>query len=209
VPLSGIGLFVILYIIATFFYPGGSYNDKLSKGFSWQHNYWCELLATYAKNGQLNPAKPVAIAAMSVLGLSLILFWYHCSQLFEKNSLTQLMIQYGGMVSVLAMFFIFIGPHDMIINISGAAGVAAMTLTMIGLYKQRWYGLLALGLFCLVLCAINNYIYYTGNFFENLAIIQKITFLIFLLWFSLVCVQLYRQHQALIKISGSQRSPYP
>jgi hypothetical protein len=130
----------------------------------------------------VNPAQPVAIAAMSVLGLSLILFWNYSSRLFENKSLSQRMIQYGGLVSVLAMFFIFIGPHDMIINISGAAGIAAMTLTMIGIYKQGWYRHLALGLFCLVLCAINNYIYYTSHFFDYLAVIQKITFLFFLLW---------------------------
>ncbi|MFN7116301.1 MAG: hypothetical protein ACK4TA_05840, partial [Saprospiraceae bacterium] len=53
-PLVGIVLFLVLYIVAAFYYPGGSNADHSAKGFSIVHNYWCDLLAIGAKNGQIN-----------------------------------------------------------------------------------------------------------------------------------------------------------
>ena len=66
-PLLGALIFIFLYIAATFLYPGGSDFNPLSKGFSWQHNYWCNLLNEEAINGKYNAARPIAIAGMFVL----------------------------------------------------------------------------------------------------------------------------------------------
>jgi hypothetical protein len=63
-PLFGTLIYLLLYIVATFFYPGGSQVDKNSFGFSWAQNYWCNLLNENAINGQHNSARPIAIAAM-------------------------------------------------------------------------------------------------------------------------------------------------
>ena len=75
-PIFGTVLFVILYFIATLFYPGGSQIDKNSIGFSWLNNYWCNLLNEQAINGQFNSAKPIAMTAIFILCLTLILFWF-------------------------------------------------------------------------------------------------------------------------------------
>ncbi|HEV7621655.1 MAG TPA: hypothetical protein VGO09_07980, partial [Flavisolibacter sp.] len=52
-PVFGSFAFIILYIIATIYYPGGSQANNVSKGFSWVHNYWCNLLNEKAINGAL------------------------------------------------------------------------------------------------------------------------------------------------------------
>lgn len=39
--------FLLFYVVATFFYPGGSQLDKTASGFSWTQNYWCNL-STFA-----------------------------------------------------------------------------------------------------------------------------------------------------------------
>ncbi|PIQ21332.1 MAG: hypothetical protein COW65_09725 [Cytophagales bacterium CG18_big_fil_WC_8_21_14_2_50_42_9] len=75
-PLFGSTLFLLLYFVATLYYPGGSQFDKNTKGFSWAHNYWCNLLNENAINGQPNPARPIALTAMMVLCLTLTVFWY-------------------------------------------------------------------------------------------------------------------------------------
>lgn len=66
-PILGVIIFVILYIIATLLYPGGSQIEKNAIGFSWVNNYWCNLLNESATNGQPNSAKPVAMAGMFIL----------------------------------------------------------------------------------------------------------------------------------------------
>ena len=66
-PIFGTIVFVVLYIVATLLYPGGSQVDKNSIGFSWTNNYWCNLLNDNAINGQHNPAKPIAMTGMFVL----------------------------------------------------------------------------------------------------------------------------------------------
>ncbi len=83
--------------------------------------------------------------------------------------------------------------HDTIINIAGILGVIAITTTLVGLYKNRSYILFITGLLCLFLFFLNNYIYYTKSWIVYLAIIQKISFFFFLLWFCLLSIQLFQK----------------
>ena len=59
-PLTGI-LLLALYIIATFYYPGGSQFDKQSAGFSWSQKVLVQPAAKRLCDcGQINYAKPIA-----------------------------------------------------------------------------------------------------------------------------------------------------
>ena len=191
IPFISICLFILLYVLATINYTGGSNTDKYAKNFSWLHNYWCDLLASESKNGITNSARPVAITALFVLGIGLGIFWYNISLIFKSKWL--LLIRYCGMLSVLPMVFLYAGPHDLVINISGLLGVTAITGLLAILYNEKWYALFSLGIFCMILALLNNYIYYTLHFLYALPAIQKVTFLIFLLWFYLVNLTLYKK----------------
>ncbi|MBN8676119.1 MAG: hypothetical protein J0L56_18450 [Chitinophagales bacterium] len=193
-PALGIGLYVLLYIIATFLYPGGSDINRAAAGFSWQHNYWCELMADYAQNGQVNTARPVAITAMFLLGISLTLFWYFASFLFRSRSPGRILIRYAGILSMLTMVFLLFAEHDPVINTAGALGMTALITVTIGLYKKRNYTLAAMGILCVLLSALNNYIYFTNELYY-LPVIQKISFAVFLFWFIRVSFYLYRRQQ--------------
>ena len=187
----GIGLFVFLYIVATFLYPGGSDIDKTATGFSWRHNYWCELMAGHAQNGKINTARPVAITAMFVLAISLITFWYQVPFLFHGKKMGNLLIRCGGIGSMLIVPFMFAGQHDMVMNIAGLLGCIAIAILVVKLRADKLYSLFAHGILCIALCSINNYIYYTGDFLYYLPVIQKITFLSFLLWFTLLSLRIF------------------
>jgi hypothetical protein len=190
-PLTGFLLFILLYIVAASLYPGGSDADKSAVGFSWFHNYWCELLAGHAQNGEDNIARPVAIAAMFILCTSIGLFWYFASFLFPEKTAGRWITRIAGVGSMFMILLLFVA-HDTAINLSGLLGIIAMVFTMIGLYKHRAYILMRLGIFCLVLCVLNNYIYHTTLYMYYLPVIQKFTFLVFLLWFGLVNIYVYR-----------------
>lgn len=193
-PVFGILLFILLYIVAAMRYPGGSDFDATARGFSWQHNYWCELMARDARNGLPNTGRPWALTAMFVLAISLSIFWYLCSISF--NSANRKLIWYSGLFSMIVAVFLFVGPHDPIMIVSGLSGLFALTLVVINLIQLRAYGLITIGAICILLCALNNYIYYSGRWFSYLAIIQKITFLVFLYWFCAVTIYLFRRQRA-------------
>ncbi len=137
-----------------------------------------------------------------VLSSSLVCFWYYFTVIY--NSTGRLAIRYSGILSALLMIFLFIGPHDLVINLSSTLGLIAITGALLTLFRERLYTLFSLGLFCLVLCVINNYIYFTSNFLNALPVVQKISFFIFLLWFCLLDIQIYKKSSALETLTRNQ-----
>lgn len=191
-PIGGIVVFLALYAVAAALYPGGSLVDKASPGFSWLHNYWCNLLNVVALNGQPNPARPVALLAMGILGTALALLWYLLPKLFTLGPLYAATIRLAGILAMVFAGFIFTKYHDLVSTIAGFFGLVAMAGTFAGLYKARLRKLLGLGVLCLALLLVNNYVYYTTHFIYYLPVIQKLTLLLVLTWLSLLNLQLCR-----------------
>lgn len=191
-PLAGSSLFVLLYLTAAALYPGGSQADAHAEGFSWMHNYWCNLLAEKGLNGQPNTGRYFGYTAMLVLALSLLSFWTIAVQGlgFSKSSKAILVI--CSLLSLLPLPFLPTPYHDSVINVSASAGLVAMILIYIALYKKKWKLLFGAGIFNLLLVALNNYIYYRTSLYY-LPLVQKFTFLSFLVWVCAVTVKLYRQ----------------
>lgn len=187
-PVIGVCLFVALYFIASLFYPGGSDVDESSKGFNWMHNYWCELMAARAYNGEANSARPIAIGGMFVLATSISICWYNATAFFENKTKANWLILYPGIFSMVSLILLFFQPHDLAINIAGVSGMVALIGVELGLYRNKLLFWFAIGIFCILLCLINNYIYYARKFVYYLPVIQKITFFFFLIWFSMVSI---------------------
>lgn len=191
IPVFGTAFFVVLYVIATFLYPGGSQADKNSVGFSWVHNYWCNLLNENALNGQPNPAQPIAMAAMFILCLSLSFFWFHFPKKLNTSAKHKSIIQISGISSMATAVFVFTDLHDSIIIISCLFGLIATTVTLITLYKIKNYGLFIFGVTNLLLVALNNYLFYTKGMLVYLPLIQKISFATFLIWICCISIYIY------------------
>ena len=192
-PFVGSLVFIILYVIAARLYPGGSGAHKTAIGYSWTDNYWCNLLNEKAINGQTNTARPVAITAMLILGLSLSTFWILFPALTQLKKYHKLLIQVSGTVCMLASFLLLTGvDHDLAVNASSAFGLIAMTGTLTVLYELKWKWPFAVGLFDLLLVALNNYLYHSNEMMYS-PIVQKITFLSFLIWFSFISITLYQR----------------
>ncbi len=103
-----------------------------------------------------------------------------------------MLVRYTGLLSMVIALFLFAGPHDLVMIISGLLGLFALAVCLVILYRQKKYWLIFIGWFCIALCALNNYIYYTGVGFSHLAFIQKITFIFFFYWFIAVNFYMYR-----------------
>lgn len=189
----GICTFVLLYIIAAYFYPGGSQADRSAKTFSWLDNYWCDLLSEQAKNGIDNTARPVAIISWLILCASLSVFWYFLPYLFSPHATRKKIVQVCGIVSMLTAAFLFTGLHDVVIHAGGALGFIAFIGAFADFYKSRMYGLFWTGIFCVALMGLNYYIMVADDLISYLPIVQKITFVIVLLWILFINRKLYLQ----------------
>lgn len=193
IPIWGSVIFVLLYIIATFLYPGGSQVDQNAVGFSWANNYWCNLLNVTAINGMPNPAKPIAITGMFVLCFTLAYFWYVFPKQMSLAKGWKYTIQLSGALSMCIAFFLFTDfNHDWVTNLASFFGLLATIGTFIGLYQTKWKMLFIFGLFNIALVCLNNYVYYTKGLIIYLPIIQKISFASFLVWVCCIDLQLFR-----------------
>lgn len=192
-PLFGALIFACLYAIATLYYPGGTETDINSKGFDWEDNYWCNLLNQNALNGQYNSSRPIAMTGMFILCVTLAIFWYNFPRLvgFEKGG--RLAIQISGVIAMVTGMFIFTNLHDTIINVASLCGLVSVIGTFAGLYKLKWTKLFCLGIFNIALIALNNILYYSKDLRSHLPVVQKITFICFLLWVCIISINLYRK----------------
>ncbi|MEP6676598.1 MAG: hypothetical protein ABJA78_15660 [Ferruginibacter sp.] len=195
IPVFGILSFIILYIIAALYYPGGSQANKLSVGFSWADNYWCNLLNEKAINGENNMARPIAITAALILSVSLSVFWFSFPVYIPFKKTGRLIIQVSGILSMTLLIFLFTSLHDVIINVAGAFGLVAMTGVFIGLYRIKANALLVFGFFNVLLIGLNNYIYHGSGSFIYLPVIQKLSFLSFLFWISMISIALLKRQK--------------
>jgi hypothetical protein len=191
-PCFGCLGFIELYVIATLYYPGGSQLDKNITGFSWTQNYWCNLLNVNAINGQPNTARPIAIAAMFVLCISLIFFWHIFPSASNLKTGVKILIKTSGTVAMVTSLFLLTSFHDSVINLACFFGLIAIIGTIIGLRKLNWLTLFWMGIFIFLLVGINNLFYYGEGLLFYLPVIQKITFLYVLFWICLVNIRVYR-----------------
>lgn len=181
-PIIGIFIFIGLYIFSTTLYPGGSQMNQNAQGFDWVHNYWCNLMNVQGMNGEINKARPVAIFAMLILCFSLMIFFIQFSRVYTQNKIWQKIILYNGILSMSFASLIFTQYHDLMTIISSLFGLFVVIGIIQEIYKSdlQWYKFT--GLFCILLLGLNNYIYYSQHFIIGLPLLQKITFVIVLLW---------------------------
>lgn len=202
-PLIGMGLFVLLYMLAAIHYPGGSWNYINHSGFSFRDNYLCDLLDENAINGMPNTAKYYARLSLGVLCASILMIWYFLPHLCTSKSINLKIMWFSGFLSLGVTIFLASGTHDTVVRIAGIFGIVAIATACIELYRSKRYKISGLGLFCLIIFCLNYYIYETELYIETLPRIQKITFLSFIAWFVFLDIQLYKK----LRLDNANQTP--
>ena len=205
-PLVGMALFILLYIVSAQLYPGGSWRFQEAEGFSFWHNYLCDLLDEYAINGELNDARYVSRIALGFLCGGLLLLWYHIPNLFDSNNINQKIMWSSGILALVTTCFLSSGTHDFTVRLAGIFGSVAFISCFIELYKNQYFKLLYFGIACLFIFVINYYVYETGIFIQALPIIQKITFLSFISWFIIIDLLLIKKVDQISQNKGQLSS---
>lgn len=160
----------------------GSQANLNTIGFDWINNYWCNLMNENAMNEETNPARPFAILAMVILCFSLAVFFIQFAEAFSKNKRWKRTIQISGVISMIFTALIFTQHHDLMTIVSSVFGLFVVVGIVRELYLSEMVFFKLSGIICILLLALNNYIYYTTHALSALPLLQKITFAIVLLW---------------------------
>lgn len=167
---------------ASMLYPGGSQADLQSVGYDWIHNYWCNLMNDQAMNRQPNPAKPFAVVAMVVLCISLLVFFMQFALVFEGGKIWGHIIKWNAILSMSFAMLMFTAYHDVMTMLSSIFGLFVVIGIIRAVYRSNLMIYKIGGFLCLVLLGINNYIYYSLDGIGVLPLVQKITFVVVLIW---------------------------
>ena len=136
-PSIGILVFLGLYIYSTLLYPGGSQANLDYIGFDWVNNYLCNLFNEQGMNGQINPARPIAITSMIILCFSLMLFFIQFARKQATSSFWRLVIPISGITSMLFTILLVTKYHDLMTSISSIFGAIAVIGIIWEVYKSK------------------------------------------------------------------------
>jgi hypothetical protein len=179
--LLGIIISLLLLLVATLHYPGGSRFDKNSVGYDWKNNYLSNLFDVKAVNGSENAARLWAIAGMLFLCASFALFFIEFPKKISSKGAAKI-IRYCG-VSAMIFAFLAVTPyHDAVIRIASTLGLISMFYITVFVFKSRLLLLGILSVVCLLVSYSCNYIYFTRSYVEYLPIFQKIALAITIAW---------------------------
>ena len=164
---------VILIVIATLAYPGGSLPDRNSTGFDWSKNFISNLFATKAINGLGNPGRIWALVGMAFHSVGYGIFFINMSGKMSSKHAANI-LKFIGAASIVYNFLIVTSLHDLMITVSS-------TLSLLGLFYITVFTLktkLHLLKFCCIICLLifyyTLYLYGSGDW-VLLAIMQKVS----------------------------------
>lgn len=181
-PTFGILIFIALYIYSASIYPGGSPTDPNSVGYDWFNNLWCNLMSENAINGNKNPARPISIFAVVVLGFSVIIFFFQFAKFFVNNRTLRIVIQTTGVLAMLSAALIFTKYHDIMTTVLSVCGLFGILSIIRTLHLNRMTFFAIIGIVCLIVIGLNNFFYYKEKLNEYLPIVQLIDFILVLGW---------------------------
>lgn len=172
--LIGVLLSILLLFIATMQYPGGSQFDACSIGFSWRHNYLCNLLNPVAVNGvQDNPARPWAIAGVLVLNLSVAMFFIHFSKKIPQKSASNI-IKFAGAGAMAFGLFMATPFHDLGVTVSGTLLMLSLFYIAVFVFRSKLHFFKILSVLSLLSLYVCTYVYFTQHGLAYLPVLQKL-----------------------------------
>jgi hypothetical protein len=134
-------LFVVLECVAMARYPGGTWFDRTSVGHDFFWNFFCDLTASKALNGEPNPGAIFAQAGMLVLTLGFLPFWILVTSLVR--TFREIILALGILSSLAAALVPFISSqeyghlHSWLVFLASIPGVLAGGLSTYGLVKMK------------------------------------------------------------------------
>ena len=166
---------VILIIIATLLYPGGSLLDKNSIGFDWTKNFISNLFAAKAINGSENPSRIWAIIGVAFHSVGFGLFFINMSKkMTDRHAAT--VLNYVGIASIAFNVLIVTPLHDVMVMVSSTLSLLGLFYCTVFILKSKLHVLKFSCVICLLIFYYTLYLYGFGDW-GLLAIMQKVSFI--------------------------------
>jgi len=167
---------MLLLVVSTFFYPGGSQHDEMTVGFDWRHNYLCNLLNPVAVNGHENGARPWAVVGLLVLCATAALFFVRFAKKIPVKGASNV-IKYAGVGAMLAALLTATPHHYVAVTASGTLLMLALFYITAYLFKSKLHGFKVLAGVCLLALYGSSFVYFTQVQLEWLPVLQKVSLL--------------------------------
>ena len=135
-PLTGILVSVLLFLLAATYYPGGTTESAQTVGYDWGHNYICTLFWPTALNGAANPARRFAIPAWFILCLSIAAIFSNISR-HGNSKFRNKVIQIGGIGAAIYAFLVVTPMHDLLVTLALLFFVTAVLAVLHLLYVEQ------------------------------------------------------------------------
>ena len=181
-PTLGCCLFLLLITIASIKYPGGSQAVECSIGYSWDHNYLCDVIANVSHSDSHHHYHKVGLAAMICLCGGVSMFFFFFTDWMEVKGTWRFIIKWMGLISMICAMLIFTDLHNIMIAVASILALPALLGVFITLYRRKFYSYFWAGILILILLLINNIIYYTDYMEHWLPQIQKISVMCVIIW---------------------------
>lgn len=172
---------IILLLIATIYYPGGSQLDKNSAGYDWKNNYISNLFAERAVNGAENASRYWAAGGMLFLSLSFTLFFFEFSKRISHKT-AALIIRYFGIGAMLCTFLVVTALHDIMITIGSTLVLISIFYITVFVLKSKLHFFKILSVLCLLIYYATLFIYKSGYGIDILPVMQKATLAVAIAW---------------------------
>lgn len=165
---------VLLIVVATVSYPGGSLLDKNSIGFNWSKNFLSNLFATEAINGSENPGWIWALIGMVFYSVGYGIFFINMSKKLSSRQWANI-FKIIGAANIIFIFLIATPLHDL--------GTISIILTLFGLFIITIFILrskLHLLKFCCIFCLLTYYcfFFFFGFGYMGLSVIMQKVYII-------------------------------
>lgn len=179
--LLGIIISIVLLLVATLHYPGGSQYDLNSIGYDWKNNYLSNLFGPKAVNGADNASQPWAACGMFFLCISFALFFITFSKKIPDQSASKV-IKYFGMGGMIFAFLAVTPYHDTMIIIADTLALVSIFYITVFVFKSKLHFSKVLSVLCMLSIYCCTYLYFTSSYLELLPIMQKTSLAINMLW---------------------------
>ncbi|WP_400190578.1 hypothetical protein [Hymenobacter sp. B81] len=178
--LLGIALALLLLLVATWVYPGGSVADQHSVGFDWSRNFISNLFAARAVNGAANPARFWSVAGMLLLSASMARFFIDFSRKIPDKGAARV-IKYCGAICMVFTFLIATPLHDVMVIIASTLFLLGIFYITVFVFKSRLHVFKFLCVACLLVFYATLYLYGAREYRGILPLMQKLTVAVSLL----------------------------
>ena len=132
-------VYLILFVTAASFYPGGSDNLPLGEnGYSFFHNFLCDTNNEFTHSGIRNPGQSIAVLAHLVLSFTMMSFFYVLPGIFSHQNRNTKLIRVFGVLAMAVFTFMYQEDlHDLVVTLTGVFGSMAFVPIFIELIKYK------------------------------------------------------------------------